>query len=157
MLLHAVHEAIVGVDALVIALQALPALVAGDAQRDAVLGAEFLELGHDARGDDGHALGVQAVHHRGLQLQLVLHRVREEVGVHEHRVRRHERRVVLEEERGADLRDLAHHRLSSFGGFPLASVFVAFFLVFLEAGVALADDTLDGGELAGFFDAAHGW
>ena len=40
-----------------IARQPLPALVAGDAQGEAVLGAELLELGHDAGGEDGDADG----------------------------------------------------------------------------------------------------
>lgn len=40
-----IHDAVVGVHALVIALQALPAFVSGNAQRDSVFGTEFLEFG----------------------------------------------------------------------------------------------------------------
>ncbi len=99
LVLHdAVDDAVIGVDALVVATQPLPALIARDAQGDAVLLPELLELAHDARRDDGRALGVQAVHHRRQHLELVLHRVGQEVGVHQHRVRRDQGGVVLEEE-----------------------------------------------------------
>lgn len=54
----AVDDAVVGVSALVVAGQPLPALVAGNAQRDAVFLAQFLEFGHDAGGDYGPAGGV---------------------------------------------------------------------------------------------------
>ena len=90
-----------------IALQPLPALVPRDPQRDPVLLPQLLQLGHDAVGDDGDAFRVQAVHHRAQQLQLVLHRVAEEVGVDEDRIRRDEGRVVLVEERGGYLWDFA--------------------------------------------------
>lgn len=48
-LLNAVDEAVVGVGAAVGAGEALPALVARDAQRDAVAGSEFFEFGHSRR------------------------------------------------------------------------------------------------------------
>lgn len=86
MLHHAVHQTIIGIRAAMIASKPLPALIAGDPQRDAVLGPQLLELGHDAVGDDGRALGIQAVHHCGEKLQLVPHRVREEIGIDEHGV-----------------------------------------------------------------------
>lgn len=56
--LDAVDDAVIGIGALVVALEALPALVAGNAQGNAVLWAELLQLGHDARGDDGRGFGV---------------------------------------------------------------------------------------------------
>jgi hypothetical protein len=59
MFLHSIHNAIVCIRALVIALESLPALVARNTERDAVLGPEFLELGHDARGYYGCGFGVQ--------------------------------------------------------------------------------------------------
>lgn len=104
LILHdAIDDAVIGIDALVVALQALPALVAGDAQRDAVLRAQLLELGHDARRDDRDALRVEGVHHGLEEGQLALDGVGEEVGVDEDGVGRHESRVVLEEEGGGDL------------------------------------------------------
>lgn len=62
MLLHAIDNAVIGIRSLVVALEALPALVTGNAQGNAVFGAEFLQLGHDARGDDGRGFGVEQVH-----------------------------------------------------------------------------------------------
>ena len=49
------------------------------------------------------ALGVEAVHHRGQELQLVLNGMREEVGVDEDAVGGNESLVVLEEQSGRDL------------------------------------------------------
>jgi hypothetical protein len=103
MFLHAIHNTVVCIRALVVALEPLPALVARDAQRNAVLGPEFLKLGHDARGDDGRGFGVQQVHERLVQLEFAVHRMREEVGVDEDGVGRAESRVGLEEERRGDL------------------------------------------------------
>ena len=64
-----------------VAFQAIPALVAGDAQGEAVFGAEFFELGHDAGGYDGGTFGVEAVHHCGEEVEVVLDGVGEEVCV----------------------------------------------------------------------------
>ncbi len=69
-----------------------------------------MEADIPARGDDGIALGVQAVHHAGQQLQLALHAVGEEVGVDEDRVGRCQGGIVLEEERRGHLRALCKWR-----------------------------------------------
>ena len=53
-------------------------------ERDPVLGAELLQLGHDAVCDVGDALGVEAVHHGLNHVQLVLHAEVDKVGVDEH-------------------------------------------------------------------------
>ena len=53
-------------------------------ERDPVLGAELLQLGHDAVCDVGDALGVEAVHHGLDHVQLVLHAEVDKVGVDEH-------------------------------------------------------------------------
>ena len=100
MLHHPVAEAVVGVHALVVALQPLPPLVPRNLQRDPIAGSELLELGHDAAGDDGRALGVEAVHHGGEELELVLDGVGEEVGVDQDRIGGLQGGVVLEEEGG---------------------------------------------------------
>merc|ERR1712154_600195 len=67
----ALHETVVGVRASVQTRQSLKARVLGDAQCDAVLGAQLLELGHHAVGQVRHALRVQAVHHRLDNVELV--------------------------------------------------------------------------------------
>jgi hypothetical protein len=100
---NTVDEAVVSIGALVVTLQALPALVAGDAEGKTVFCAELLELSHDAGGDDGDAFSVEAVHKRREQVQLGADGVGEEVGVNENRVRRDEGGVGLEEESGRDL------------------------------------------------------
>ena len=86
-----------------IAAKPLPALVTGNLERDAVLGAQLLKLSHDAIGDDGRAFRVQAVHHRRQHLEFFLDGVGEEIGVDEDGVGRDEGGVVLEEEGGGDL------------------------------------------------------
>ena len=59
----------------------LEAGVFGDAQRHAVFGAKLLQLGNHAVRDARDALGKQAVHHGFVQVQLVLDREVDEVGV----------------------------------------------------------------------------
>ena len=56
-----------------------------------------------AAGDDGCRLGVQAVHHGGLHVQLAADGVRDEVCVDEDGVGRDEGCFVLEEEGGGNL------------------------------------------------------
>jgi hypothetical protein len=104
MLLHPIHNTVVRIRALVIALQALPALVARNAQRNAVLGTQFLELGHDAGCDDGRGFGVKQVHEGFVELEFAAHGVRQEVGVDKDGVGGPEGGVGLEEEGGGDLR-----------------------------------------------------
>lgn len=87
--------------------QPLPPLVARNPQRNPILGSQLLQLRHDAAGDDGGALGVQAVHHGLEERQLALHGVAEEVGVDEDAVGGYQGFVVLEEERRGELRDFA--------------------------------------------------
>lgn len=103
MLLHAIHNTVVRIRALVLALEPLPALVARNAQRDAVFWTEFLELRHYAGGYYGCGFGVEKVHERFVELQLGVHGVREEVCVYEDGVGGAEGGVGLEEEGGGDL------------------------------------------------------
>jgi hypothetical protein len=118
---HTIHNAIVGIDTLMVALQSLPPLVPRNTQCDPVLRTQLLQLGHDAAGDDGPTLGVQARHHGLEHLELVLHCVGEEICVDEDGVGRFESCVVLEEEGGGDLGDLADH-IVTFGGFRFGFV-----------------------------------
>ena len=106
---HALDEVVVGVRvARAHRRQPREARVLREAERDAVLRPELLELGHHRLGDARDALGVQAVHQRAVDVELVLDREVDEVGVDEHAVRRAERRVVREEEARRRLRDRAH-------------------------------------------------
>ena len=75
----------------------LPPLIPGNPQRDPVLGAQLLQLGHDAIGDDDAAGCVQRIHQGGQEIELVLDGVGEEVGVEEDLVGRGEGGVVGEE------------------------------------------------------------
>lgn len=96
-----VHQAIVGVGARVRALDPLEAGILGDAQGHPVLLAQLLQLRHHAVGDDGDALGQQAIHERGEHVQLVLNGGVDEVGVHQDPVWGPQAGVVGEEELGA--------------------------------------------------------
>ncbi|KAI2017091.1 hypothetical protein LOZ48_006872 [Ophidiomyces ophidiicola] len=100
----AIDNAVVSIRALVVALDALKSGVLGYSQGQAVLGPQLLKFGQNTVGDDGDTLRVQAVHHGGNDLEFMLHGMGEEVGVYEHRVRRGEGGVVLEEEGGRHLR-----------------------------------------------------
>ncbi len=82
MLHDPIHNAIIRIYTFMVTLQSLPPLIPRDPERNAVFLAQFLQLRHDAVGDDGDAFGVEAVHHGGEQLELVLDGVREEVGVY---------------------------------------------------------------------------
>jgi hypothetical protein len=108
---HPLHNTIISIRALMIALQTLPALVPRNPQRNPIFRSQFLQLGHDAGGDDGGGFGVQQVHEGLVELELGVHRVREEVGVDEDGVGRAQGGVGLEEERGADL---GHFALGEF-------------------------------------------
>lgn len=103
MLHDPIHDTIVRIRALVITLQSFPALVPRNAQRNAVLGAEFFQFSHYAGCDYGRGLGVQKVHEGLVELEFCLDGVGQEVGVDQDGVRRPEGGVCLEEEGGGDL------------------------------------------------------
>jgi hypothetical protein len=102
-LLHTVDDAIVRIRALVITLEPFPALISCYTQRNAVFGAEFLQLGHDAGCDDGCGFGVEQVHEGLVEFEFAVYCVREEVGVNKDRVRRAKGSVGLEEKGRRDL------------------------------------------------------
>ena len=66
---------------------------------DAVLGPELLQLTHDTVSYVRYAFGIQAVHHRLNNVQLVLYREVDEVCVHKDVVGWTKLSVVLEEQR----------------------------------------------------------
>lgn len=103
MLHNSLHNAVIGIGALVIALETFPALIASNAQRDAVFGTEFFQLGHDAGCDDRGGFGVEQVHESLIDFKLVGNGVREEIGVDENGVGRSKSGVGLEEEGRGDL------------------------------------------------------
>lgn len=90
-----------------IALDPLPSLVPRNAQRNAVLWPELLQLGHDARGDDGRRLRKQQIHEGLLEVEFPAHGVGEEVCVDEDAVGGTEGFVGHEEHGGGGLGDLA--------------------------------------------------
>jgi hypothetical protein len=94
------HDTVIRIGTLMIALQSLPALVPCNAQRNPILWPQLLQLSHHTGGNDGRRLCIQQVHERLVELEFRVHRVREEVGIDEHRVRRPQGGVGLEEERG---------------------------------------------------------
>ena len=105
------HDAVVGIGALVHAGQALEARIFGYAQRDPVRLAELLELGHHAVAYVGYALGIHAVHHGLDDVQLVLDGEVDEVRVDEDVIRRAELGVVREEESARRLGQLLELQL----------------------------------------------
>lgn len=98
-----INEAVIGICTLVIALDSLEARVFGNAQCQAVLLAQFLQLGNHAVGNDGRAFGVEAVHHGGDDFQLVLDGMGDKIGIDEHGVGGCQGGVILEEKRRRSL------------------------------------------------------
>lgn len=76
----------ISICALVIALYALPPLVSRDAQGNPILGAELLQLRHDARGDYGRGLRIQQIHEGLLQFEFSADGVRQEIGIDQNAV-----------------------------------------------------------------------
>jgi hypothetical protein len=101
--MHSVHDAVVGVHSLVIALKPIPALVSGDPEGDPVLWTELRQLCHNTRGYGGSAGGVQARHHAVQHVEFALDRVAQKVGIDKYGVRRAKGGIVLEEETAGDL------------------------------------------------------
>ena len=79
--LHSPHQTVIGIRAFVTAFQTLEARVLGHTQRDAVLGAELLELAQHAVGDAGDGLGKETGHGGGDEVEFVLDGEVDEVGV----------------------------------------------------------------------------
>ena len=98
-----IDNTVVGVGALMATLETFPSLVSGDPQCYSVLRAQLLQLAHNTICDNRNAFGIQAVHHGGQHLELLLNSVGEEVGINEDLVWRDEGGVVLEEESGGYL------------------------------------------------------
>lgn len=105
MLLYPIHQTIVRIN-LMITPDSFEPRISRYPQGDSVPGAEFLEFGHDAVGNDGGGFGVETVHHGFDEFELFLDAVVDEVGVDKDGVRGPEGFVVLEEERGGDLRSV---------------------------------------------------
>lgn len=87
MLNNPINKTIIRIRALMVTLEPLEAWVFGDAQRNAVFGAQLLQLSQHAVCHDGDAFGVEAVHHCRNYFKLVLDGVREEVRVDQDGVR----------------------------------------------------------------------
>eukprot|EP00578_Thalassiosira_sp_NH16_P001048 CAMPEP_0181138512 /NCGR_PEP_ID=MMETSP1071-20121207/34288_1 /TAXON_ID=35127 /ORGANISM="Thalassiosira sp., Strain NH16" /LENGTH=163 /DNA_ID=CAMNT_0023225357 /DNA_START=626 /DNA_END=1114 /DNA_ORIENTATION=+ len=104
---HHIHEAVVGITPLATARDALEPRILRHAQCHLVLRPEPLELPHDAVGDARYALREEAVHHGPYDVHLVPDGKVDEVGIHEDVVGRSELGVVLEEEGGYGLVDVA--------------------------------------------------
>jgi hypothetical protein len=117
---NTVNDAVICVSSFVIAGKAFPAFIAGYSERDAVLWAEFFELGHycswldedmarareekpTAGCDDWDAFCVERIHQRLQKREFSLYTMRQEVGVYQDTVWRNQCRVVLEEKGGGDL------------------------------------------------------
>jgi len=138
---NAVHNAVIGIDAFVVALQSLPSFVSRYSQRKAIFRTEFLQLSHNAGCDHGTAFGIETRHHRVEKVELLLDSMREEIGIDEDGIRRSQGGVVLEEERGRNLRDFTDDLRLGLCGFLLFLLLQN--LVLLEARISLADYTLD--------------
>lgn len=100
---HTLHQAVIGVGSLVRAWQTFETGVACYPQSHLELGAQLLQLGHDTVRDTGDRFGVETVHHALDQLDFVLDREVDEVGIHQDPVWRSKSRVVVEEHGRSDL------------------------------------------------------
>lgn len=100
MLPHSLHQAVISIRPLVIALQSLKSRILRDPQGQSVLNTELLELSDYTIGDIGDALAQEAVHTGLEDIEFVLDGEVDEVGVDQDAVRGTESVVVSEEETG---------------------------------------------------------
>lgn len=80
-LLHSLHNTVVGICSLVAAFKPLETGVLRDSECEAVLDSKFLQLCHDAVCDVGYALAEEAVHASLEDVQFVLDGKVDEVGI----------------------------------------------------------------------------
>ncbi len=99
-LLDSFHNTIISVGAFMVAFESFEPGVLGDFECDSVLDSELLQLGYDAVCDVWDALAQQAVHGGLEDVELVLDRKVDEVGVEQDSVGWTERSVVGEEHAG---------------------------------------------------------
>lgn len=99
-LCHTIHDAVIGVGALVHAGDSLESWIFHNFQCHFVLLAHFLQFGHHAVGDVWDALGIQTIHHILNHIQLILDTVMHEIGIDQNVIWRSELCVVLKEESG---------------------------------------------------------
>ena len=92
-----VHDAVVCICTLVVALQSLPSFVTRYPQSYPVFGPEFFQFGHDAGCDYGSNRGVQTVHHGLQEVEFVVNSMGEKVGIDQDRIWRLKSFVVHEE------------------------------------------------------------
>lgn len=97
MLDNTVHQTVIGIGSLVVTLDSLEPRVLGYTQGKSVFRAKLLQLGKYAIGDDRDTFGVQAIEHGWNDLEFVLNRVGDEIGIDQHGVWGGEGRVELEE------------------------------------------------------------
>ena len=83
---NAVDNAVICVDTFVVAFEALPSLVSGDSQCNAVLRTQLLKFGHNTVCNDGYTLGIETVHHSWEQVEFPLNAEIDEIGIEEDRV-----------------------------------------------------------------------
>ena len=102
------------------------------------------------RSDHRDTLGKERIHHGFKKRKLSLDCMREEVRIDEDRVWRHERSVVLEEERRGNLGNFANYCVRSL----LLFVDVALVLT-QKSRISLADDTFNGTEFSSLFGNTH--
>ena len=98
MLLHSLHNAVVGICSLVAAFKPLETGILRDSEGEAVLDSKFLQLCHDAVSDVGYALAEEAVHAGLEDVQFVLDGKVDEVGINKDAVWWSEGVVMREEE-----------------------------------------------------------
>lgn len=97
MLLASLNQAVICVCTAVTTWNTLKPRVFRQSQRQSVFLAQLFQLRHDAISDTRNALRQQTIHHRLVNLQLVLDREVDKVGIYENMVRRSQLSVVLEE------------------------------------------------------------
>jgi hypothetical protein len=169
--MHSIHDAVVGVHAVVITLKPIPALISGNAEGNPVLWTKLRQLCHYARGYGGSAGGVQARHHAVEHVELALDRVAQKVGIDKYGVWRAKSGIVLEEETAGDLGAISNkcqrlHRNPQRGGMlsHFSNNLVAFLFlsgctlslqVLLQSGVTGRDQPLDLRKLASLLCSAH--
>lgn len=148
MLHDTVDKTVVSIYALVVAPDSFESGILGDTQSKPILLAQFLQLGKNTVGHNWNALGIETVHHCWNHIELVMDRQREEICVHQDRVRRRKGFVILEEQRRRNLWPVT---------FPLAECAVATTTTATVSFPAAISTYTSRGALSGLFFLPFAW
>lgn len=98
MLHDPLYDTVIGVGTRMLAPESLVPFIPGRPESQAVFRAQLFQLGKDAVGDDGDALGQEQIHQASFDVDFGADRMGEEVGVEEDLIGRFQAGICVEEQ-----------------------------------------------------------